>query len=125
MVRQPATDPEGARAGARLLLARPDRPTAILCFSDAIAHTVLQVAEDLGIRVPAELSVAGFDDNPLATRLRPTLTTVRQDIEAKGRAAASALTAAITDARTGTPHTPRSIVFPVDLVVRESTAPPA
>ncbi|MBO3741951.1 LacI family DNA-binding transcriptional regulator [Actinoplanes flavus] len=124
VVRQPATDLDQARAGARLLLDRPDRPTAVLCFSDAIAETVFEVAEDLHIRVPAELSIVGFDDNPIATRLRPMLTTVRQDVEAKGRAAAAALTAAIADARSGIPHLPRRIVFPTELVVRESTAPP-
>lgn len=124
VVRQPATDLEQTRLGARLLLDRPDRPTAILCFSDAIAHMVSQVADDLGIRVPEQLSVVGFDDNPLAARLRPTLTTVRQDVEAKGRAAAAALTTVIADARTGTPHSPQSLVFPTELIIRGSTAAP-
>jgi len=82
---QDGTGPEQARWGARLLLDRPDRPTAVLCFSDAVAFGALQVAAELGIGVPGELSVVGFDDNPLAAQVRPGLTTVRQDVAAKGR----------------------------------------
>ncbi|MFC4070179.1 LacI family DNA-binding transcriptional regulator [Actinoplanes subglobosus] len=121
--RQDGKDLESARRGARLLLDRPDRPTAILCFSDVIAHGVLQIAAELGIRVPDDLSVAGFDDNPLAARVTPALTTVRQDIEAKGRAAAAALTTAIAQSRVGGTVTPQHILLPTDLVIRDSTAP--
>ncbi len=111
------------RAG-QVLLAGDDRPTAVLCFSDAIAQAVVQAAEDLGLTVPADLSVVGFDDNPLARRMRPALTTVRQDIEAKGRAAAAALTAAIAAQRAGGSTRVRHLRLPAELVVRESTAPP-
>ncbi|MGC9668721.1 LacI family DNA-binding transcriptional regulator [Planosporangium sp. 12N6] len=115
---------EEVRSGARLLLDRTDRPTAILCFSDAIAYGVVQAATDLGLRVPEDLSVVGFDDNPLAGQVRPALTTVRQDVEEKGRAAAAALTAAIVRARTGRPAEVRRILLPTELIVRDSTAPP-
>ncbi|WP_344863962.1 LacI family DNA-binding transcriptional regulator [Planomonospora alba] len=124
IARQGGADLEQARIGARLLLDRPDRPTALLCFSDAVAYGALQVAADLGIRVPEELSVVGFDDSPLAVQIRPALTTVRQDIEAKGRAAAAALTEAIADARTGRTTVPRRVLLPTELVVRDSAAPP-
>lgn len=124
VARQPGADPEQPRAAARLLLDRPDRPTAVLCFSDATAHGVLRAAVDLGIDVPRELSVVGFDDNPLAAQLRPALTTVHQDIEAKGEAAAAALISAIADARAGTAHVPRHSVLPAELLIRDSTAPP-
>jgi DNA-binding LacI/PurR family transcriptional regulator len=124
VARQPGTDLEKPRIGARMLLNRPDRPTALLCFSDAIAHAALQAAQDLGVEVPGQLSIIGFDDNPLATQLRPALTTVHQDIEAKGRAAATALTEAIDDAHAGTVRPPRHLVLPADLVIRDSTAPP-
>jgi DNA-binding LacI/PurR family transcriptional regulator len=107
---------------ARVLLDLPDRPTAVLCFSDAIAAAVLQEAADRGLRVPADLSVVGFDDNPLARRLRPALTTVRQDSRQKGRAAAAALTAVI--AAGGSRHGDAShVLLPADLVVRDSTGP--
>jgi len=72
--------------------------------------------------VPADLSVVGFDDNPLAKRTRPPLTTVRQDIAAKGHAAAAALTAAIQSARTGNSARARHVLLPTELVIRESTA---
>ncbi|MEU4157228.1 LacI family DNA-binding transcriptional regulator [Actinoplanes sp. NPDC026670] len=124
-VRQNGTGLEAARDGARLLLDRPDRPTAILCFSDVVAHGALQVAAELGLQVPRDLSVVGFDDNPLAVQVQPTLTTVHQDVEAKGHAAADALTAAIAATRTSTDLTPRHVLLPTGLVVRDSTAPPS
>lgn len=109
---------------AKALLAAPDRPTAILCFSDVLAFWALRAAEDLGLSVPGDVSLVGFDDNPLAERVRPGLTTVRQDVTAKGHAAAAALTDAISRAQQGrTPHV-RHVMLPTELVVRESTAPP-
>ena len=84
---------------AGILLDQPDPPSAILCFSDVVAYGVVQAAHDRGLAVPADLSVVGFDDNPLAQRMRPALTTVRQDVAAKGHAAAAALTAAIERSR--------------------------
>ena len=93
--------------GARALLAGPDRPTAVLCFSDLMAAAVVHAAEDAGLRVPDDISVVGFDDSPLSRRLRPALTTVHQDFDAKGKAAAHALTSSIARFRAGT-HPPRS-----------------
>jgi DNA-binding LacI/PurR family transcriptional regulator len=124
MARQAGANLEQAKAGARLLLDRPDRPTAMLCFSDAVAYGAIQAAEDLGIRVPDELSVVGFDDNPLATQIRPALTTVRQDVQAKGRVAAAALSRAIQETRGGRSVTAEHVLLPTELVVRDSTAPP-
>jgi DNA-binding LacI/PurR family transcriptional regulator len=117
--------PEDGYDGGRLLLESDPRPTAVLCFSDAIAQGVVRAAYDLGLRVPEDLSVIGFDDSPLAARMRPALTTVRQDVLAKGRAAAAALTRAIAETRAGTEVTADHLLIPAELVVRESTAPPA
>ena len=75
-------------AAVRELLTRPGPPTAVLCFSDSLAADVLRAAADLGVRVPTELSVVGFDDSSLARRLSPPLTTVTQDVVAKGTLAA-------------------------------------
>ena len=108
-----------AREAARELLARPDRPTAVVCFSDAFAVGVLQAAEELGLDVPADLSIVGYDDSPLATYSRPTLTTVRQDVALKGRAAVDAILATMAGEQ------PADVLLPTSLVVRESTAPPA
>lgn len=119
------TNPEAGEVGLRQILDSGADPTAMLCFSDAIAAGVVQYAISHGLRVPADLSVVGFDDNPLAQRLRPPLTTVRQDVEAKGHAAAAALTMAIQRARTGAPPgRAKRLVLPTELVIRESTAPP-
>ncbi|WP_305783928.1 LacI family DNA-binding transcriptional regulator [Symbioplanes lichenis] len=122
VARQGGDDLEQARWGARLLLERPDRPTAVLCFSDAVAYGVLQAAGELGISVPGELSVVGFDDGPLAAQAWPALTTVRQDVVEKGRAAAAALAAAVAAARTGEPVAATHLVLPTELIVRKSTA---
>ncbi|MFC5000282.1 LacI family DNA-binding transcriptional regulator [Dactylosporangium cerinum] len=125
VVRLAHCTPEDGYDGARLILESDPRPTAVLCFSDAIAQGVVQAAYDLGLRVPEDLSVIGFDDSPLAARMRPALTTVRQDVLAKGRAAAAALTRAIAETRAGTEVTADHLLIPTELVVRESTAPPA
>ncbi len=111
-------------AGAELLLDLTERPTAILCFSDAMAYGVVQVAQERGLQVPRDLSVVGFDDNPLAARMRPSLTTVRQDVAAKGNAAATELRAALDRAKAGTTSRARRIVIPTELIIRDSTTGP-
>jgi DNA-binding LacI/PurR family transcriptional regulator len=70
------------------------------------------------------VSVVGFDDTPAAGRAAPPLTTVRQDVEAKGRKAAAALTTAMERARSGTKERARHLSLPTELVVRGSTARP-
>lgn len=111
---------DSAREAARDLLDRPDRPTAILCFSDAFALATVQVAESLGLRVPEDLSVVGYDDSPLAAAARRPLTTVHQEVTTKGQAAVRALMNRMrSDA-----GEPERVVLPTSLVVRESTAPP-
>ena len=107
-----------------MLLELDEPPTAILCFSDVMADWVVRAAEDRGLRVPEDLSVVGFDDNPLAQRMRPALTTVRQDVAAKGRAATEALTEAISRSQQGQSARVRHVLLPTELVVRASTAPP-
>jgi DNA-binding LacI/PurR family transcriptional regulator len=125
VVRQLIGDQDDAGyAAAELLLARDERPTAILCFSDAIARGVVRAIQDAGLSVPDDISVVGFDDNPIAHRSQPTLTTVRQDANAKGRAAVAALMTAIEKAKTQPTSRGRHIVLPTELVVRESTARP-
>jgi DNA-binding LacI/PurR family transcriptional regulator len=124
VVKVPGSGHEDYLAGARLLLALPERPTAILCFSDVVAAAVVHAAEDAGLRVPEDLSVVGFDDSPMAARMRPGLTTVRQDFAAKGKAAAAELTAALAAPRSAARRRARHHVLPTELVVRASTAPP-
>ena len=108
---------------ARSLLSGDDPPTAVLCFSDLIAAGVLDAAADLGLVVPRDLTVVGFDDAPLAARTVPPLTTVRQDLAAKGRTAVDLLFAAMDAEREGRKHRPRHPRVPTVLVVRGSSGP--
>ncbi|MEP6660634.1 MAG: LacI family DNA-binding transcriptional regulator [Acidimicrobiales bacterium] len=105
------------------LLSRPVRPTALLCFSDVFAIGAVNAARRLGLDVPGDLSVVGFDDSPVARRSSPALTTVRQDVESKGRLAAEALKGSMERARSGTSGKVRHHVLPTELIVRASTAP--
>ncbi|HEV7749902.1 MAG TPA: LacI family DNA-binding transcriptional regulator [Baekduia sp.] len=106
------------RAAAERLLAAEHRPTAILATSDVLALGVLDAAAAAGLRVPHDVSVVGFDDVPAAAEAR--LTTIRQDHRAKGRLAGELLVAALRGERVAAPAT-----LPHELVVRDSTAPPA
>jgi DNA-binding LacI/PurR family transcriptional regulator len=108
---------ESAMAGAFALLGASPRPTAVLCMSDQLALAVLAAAREIGIGVPGELSVVGFDDSPPASWSSPPLTTVRQDLAAKGRIAGE-LVLRLLDGG----EVPPPAEVPVSLVVRGSTA---
>ena len=75
----------------RRLLARPERPTALFCISDVLALGAVQAARELGLRVPEDLSVVGFDDVEYAVMGHPRLTTVRQPCYELGRTAGELL----------------------------------
>ena len=107
---------EAAAAVAHLLA---ERPTAIVCTSDALAMVVVATARERGLGVPGDVSVTGFDDSPLAALASPPLTSVRVDYAEFGSAAASALLATI-DGDPPPPYRPS----PPELVVRASTAAP-
>ena len=108
--------PAGADAAARAVLDRPDRPTAVFCFKDEIAAAVYRQA---GLRIPAELSVVGFDDLALiSTNLAPQLTTVRLPHYEM----ADWLVRGLIDR--ALPDPPATIRFHCELVERASTAPP-
>jgi DNA-binding LacI/PurR family transcriptional regulator len=125
VVQSPKLAPDGAgEIALPLLLEASPPPTAILCFSDVLALGVVLSARRLGLSVPGDLSVIGFDDTLAARLSDPPLTTVRQDVDAKGRTAAAALVSAIDAARLDKPATPEHHLLPTELVVRESTAPP-
>ena len=112
---------EPSYAAARALLDRPDRPTGVLCVSDAFALEVLRAAADLGLRVPEDVSVVGYDDSRVAVLTRPPLTTIRQDVRTKARLAVDALVRLVNDPD-GAP--PERELLPAELVVRASTAAP-
>lgn len=119
-----AYDEDDGTDVVRGLLAAPDRPTALLCFSDARAAAAIRAAHEAGLSVPGDLSVVGFDDSPLARHTDPPLTTVRQDASAKGRMAAAALVEAIARRRAGSAPEVSHVVLPTELVIRQSTTTP-
>ncbi|GGM16003.1 LacI family transcriptional regulator [Streptomyces fumigatiscleroticus] len=94
--------------------------TGIVCGSDPLALGAVRAARRRGLHVPADVSVVGFDDSAFMTCTEPPLTTVRQPIEAMGRAAVDMLCAQIQGSQ---PH-PGELLFEPELVVRGSTAPP-
>jgi LacI family transcriptional regulator len=106
-----------ARGIAADLLALPDRPTAIFAASDTQAVGALEAARALGIRVPEELSVVGFDDIEVSSYVG--LTTVRQPLFESGRRGAELLLRALA----GHPVDVRSEMLPLELVVRSTTGP--
>lgn len=115
--------PEPARRAALELFRGETPPTAILAMSDVLALGALEAAAELGIAVPGELSLVGFDDSPAAALATPALTTVAQPHEEKGRLAATWLVDAIERGVTLRGRRRRAIL-PVELVVRASTAAP-
>lgn len=108
---------------AENLLRGDDRPTAIFACNDDMAAAVVAVANKLGLDVPSQLSVTGFDDTQTATTLWPQLTTVRQPIAQMATAAVDILTRALEQGSEGGDVEIRLI--PCELIVRGSTAPPA
>lgn len=96
------------------------RPTAVFTLHDYLAADVLEAASHLGLRVPDELALASFDDDPPATRLPVPLTAVRQPREQLGRMAARMVVERIEGHRTDTAR----IVLPTELVVRLSSGSP-
>lgn len=111
---------QGAVSGAHAILSQSQRPTAILAANDESAVGVLQAAQEMGLRVPDDLSVVGFDDMPFAPLLSPRLSTVRQPIDEMTARAVSLLMQWIRERKM-----PTDILseLPAQLVLRESTAP--
>jgi LacI family repressor for deo operon, udp, cdd, tsx, nupC, and nupG len=113
---------ESGAAAAERLLARTERPTAIFCFNDEMAMGVIEVARRLGVRVPAQLSVVGFDDIRFARHMDPPLTTIAQPMRQIGEGTVRLLLGILAGG--GDAETPESVTLPHKLVVRASTAPP-
>jgi LacI family transcriptional regulator len=110
------TEEGGARAAERLL-AVPDRPTAIFAVTDMTAVGAFGVARRMGLRIPEDVAIVGYNDIPLATRIVPALTTVHVPIHDFGAAAARLLLEQIDS---GEPSR-RRVIFNPQLIVRGST----
>ncbi|WP_283137416.1 LacI family DNA-binding transcriptional regulator [Rhizohabitans arisaemae] len=109
-----------ATSVARRVLAGPSRPTAVFCLSDSIAYGVYAAAAELGLAVPGDVSVMGYDDHPMSGLLSPALTTVDWDIAGIVRTAVELVLAAAD----GEPRARRTVQVP-SLRRRGSTAHPA
>ena len=100
-----------AYQAANEALTMPKRPRVLLCMSDRIAHGALQAARHLGLRVPEDVKITGFDGIPESQTQHPTLTTVHQQSKDKGKIAAEIFLGMREE---------KSLVLPTELVVRES-----
>ena len=112
---------EGASALAREVLSREDRPTAVFCLSDSFAYGVYLACRELGLAIPKDVSVVGFDDFPLSILVDPALTSTGWDLE---RAAALAVAAAVrtVDDEPASGASSSTVIAPA-FEIRRSTGP--
>jgi LacI family transcriptional regulator len=109
---------------AEHLLGLAERPTAIFASNDDMAAATVAVAHRLGLDVPGDLTVTGFDDTALATTIWPELTTVRQPIAGMAREAVQSLVRRVRAQREGDQAEPEQITMDFELVRRQSDAAP-
>ena len=119
LVRVGGYRPETASVPARELLSLADRPTAVFAANDISAIRTIEVAHELGLRVPADLSVVGFDNVPESALCTPSLTTIAQPLHDIGATALRMLVELLA----GSEPTPEHVCLPTQLVVRDSTGP--
>ncbi len=113
--------PDGGREAARRLLALPDPPTAIFTANDLMAIGVVLQVKEMGLRVPQDLSIVGYDDIPTVSWVEPALTTVRLPKAEVGSHAVRKLPASL--GRIEEPPTPDLVVLANELVIRASSGP--
>lgn len=109
---------EGGQAAAAQLIEAG--ASAIICGSDIMALGAIRYCESIGLRVPEDMSIIGFDDSPLMAFTNPPMTTFRQPVKSMCEAAVTTLIAMMDGAMTA----PRSLTFRSELIVRQSTVPP-
>lgn len=109
---------DGSRPLALEVLERADRPTALFCLSDSIAYGALHGCRELGLAVPGDISIAGFDDHPLSRLVDPPLTSTSWSLERTARSAVGFM----VDHLAGDTGGHRATIAP-NLVVRASTGP--
>ncbi|MEO6528797.1 MAG: LacI family DNA-binding transcriptional regulator [Gemmatimonadaceae bacterium] len=114
---------DGYRAGLEFFRDRQvtEHPTGVTCHNDLVALGLCRALKELGLRVPDDISVVGYDDVPLLDFVSPPLTSVRVPKREVGRIAAEMLHEEIEH---GPPRTPRKVYLRAELVVRDSTAAP-
>jgi LacI family transcriptional regulator len=119
LVRVGGYRPETATAPVRELLTRPDRPTAVFAANDISAIRTIEVARELGLRVPEDLSVVGFDNVPESVLCHPSLTTIAQPLHDIGVTALRMLVELLA----GREPAPAHVRLPTRMVERASTGP--
>ncbi len=109
---------------AEILLSHETRPTAIFASNDDMAAATVAIAHRMGLDVPSDLTVAGFDDAPLATTIWPELSTVRQPIKDMAEMAVDLLVRQIRGLRDGQSGECEQLLMDFELVRRQSDAAP-
>ena len=109
---------EDGLEGAPHLLSLPQRPTAIFAASDELARGAIEAARSLGLSVPEDLSIVGFDDTEIARIASPPLTTVRQPLQEMGAVALRTALRLVAGEKIDSNH----VELATELVVRASTA---
>lgn len=108
---------EPAYEQAKRLLQRPDRPSVIFSCNDTMAVGAIRAAHELGLRVPEDVAISGFDDSELGRRCTPPLTTIRPSTFKVGVKAVELLMQVIQDPK----HPPEQIRMKSELIIRQST----
>lgn len=103
----------------RQLMTAPDRPTALFVWSDEVAFLCMEVVKDLGLRIPEDVSIVGFDSLESCNRCSPPLTSVRQPVYEMAHEATRLLASVIRGDVAGR----RQVLFPLSLDIRSSTGP--
>ena len=111
--------PGPAREAGKKMLARKSRPTAIFASNDDMAAGLYTAAHEAGLCIPDDVSIVGFDDQPIAQSLWPSLTTVHQPIIDMAERAVSLIAS-----KNATSPQGRDIIFPFEIVMRDSLATP-
>lgn len=120
LVRDGYYEQQASREPALSLLRSPSRPTAVFAANDLSGIATLEAAAELGLDVPGELSVIGFDDIPEASQMTPPLTTIRQPMQVLGATAARMVVTLMGGGELESTHA----LLPTRLVARATTAPP-
>jgi len=115
----PTFTDQGGYQAMQALLALPDRPTAVFAASDIVALGAIRAIQEAGLHIPADISVVGFDDIPLARYLTPGLTTIHIPVMQLGVHAGEMVMQLIHGERPAT----RRVLLDTHLVIRHSTAP--
>jgi LacI family transcriptional regulator len=114
-------DPPSINCGRKVLreiLAMKNRPTAVFAGSDEMGAGIIKEAKSLGLMVPSDIAVLGFDDQPIAELIDPPLTTIRQPIKNMGKKTMEIMVSMLTDKIKSDEK--RVYELPIQLIVRES-----